>query len=216
LNNKRKALTSQDSSGGAAHGSSRGSQYPTTLHQAYNVLQSPLSGGDGVAFARDSGGTRNNDLITCFQCGHHGHYANECPTRHEQQIHGSNSMVVGMEYHVFSQAASNIPATWIVLDNQSTMVLFSNPNLLTNIRRSPTRMRVRCNAGGRSTKMVSDLPGYGTVGYDPRSIDNILSLSKVKQKNHVQYNSSDGRFVFDEGRWVRHSFRRIPYRLVLF
>jgi hypothetical protein len=124
------------------------------LHHAYNVLQrrsmpvlqSPLSGGDGVGLAQDSGGTRNKDHLTCFQCGQQRHYANEYPTRHEQHFPGSNSMVVGMECHVFSQAASNIPATWILLDNQSTMDLFSNRNLLTNIRRSPTRMRVRCNA----------------------------------------------------------------------
>jgi hypothetical protein len=75
------------------------------------------------------------------------------------------------------------------------MDLFSNRNLLTNIRRSPTRMRVRCNAGWRSTNMVGDLPGYGTVWYDPRSIANILSLSKVNQKYHVRYDSSDGKFV---------------------
>jgi hypothetical protein len=83
------------------------------------VPQSLLSGGDGMAFAQDSVETRNNDHITCFQCGQQGHYANECPTRHEQQTHGSNSMIVGMECQLFSQAASNIPATWILLDNQS-------------------------------------------------------------------------------------------------
>jgi hypothetical protein len=56
-------------------------------------------------------------------------------------------------------------------------------------------MRVRCNAAWRSTNMVGDLPGYGTVWYDPRSIVNILSLSKGKQKYLLQYNSSDGKFV---------------------
>jgi hypothetical protein len=43
--------------------------------------------------------------------------------------------------------------------------------------------------------MVGDVPGYGTVWYDPRSIANILSLSRVKQNYHVQYNSSDGKFI---------------------
>jgi hypothetical protein len=43
--------------------------------------------------------------------------------------------------------------------------------------------------------MVGDLPGYGTVWYDPRSIANILSLSKVNQKYHVRYDNSDGKFV---------------------
>jgi hypothetical protein len=47
-------------------------------------------------------------------------------------------------------------------------------------------MRVRCDAGWRLTNMVGDLPGYGTVWYNPRSIANILHLSKVKQKYLVR------------------------------
>jgi hypothetical protein len=133
--------------------------FSLTLHQACNILQrrsmgatynNQLEGGDGVAFTQESTNGRSKSHITCFQFGQMGHYANECATRNEHQTHGSNSMVVGMYFH-FSQAASNIPATWILLDNQSTLDLFSNRNLLTNIRRSPTRMRVRCNAGWRST-----------------------------------------------------------------
>jgi hypothetical protein len=122
-----------------------------------------------------------------------------------------------VEYHLFSQAASNVPATWILLDNQSTLDLFSNRNLLTNIRRSPTRMRVRCNAGWRSTNMVGDLPGYGTVWYDPRAIANILGVSTLKRKCHVQYNSLDGKFVVtkpDES--VVHSSNPLPTGLFFF
>jgi hypothetical protein len=62
--------------------------YPTTLHQAYNVLQrrsmpvpqSPLSGCDVVAFAQDSSGTSNNDHIICFQCGQQGVEGLPCQT----------------------------------------------------------------------------------------------------------------------------------------
>ena len=40
--------------------------------------------------------------------------------------------------------------------------------------------------------MISDLPGYGTVWYDPNSITNILSLCCVTAKYHVVYNSQEG------------------------
>ena len=40
--------------------------------------------------------------------------------------------------------------------------------------------------------MIGDLPGYGTVWYDPNSITNILSLRCVAAKYHVVYDSQGG------------------------
>ena len=40
--------------------------------------------------------------------------------------------------------------------------------------------------------MISDLPGYGTVWYDPDSIANILSLHHITAKYHVVYDSKGG------------------------
>jgi hypothetical protein len=73
----------------------------------------------------------------------------------------------------------------MLLDKQSMVDLFYNHKLLVNIRPSNTRMNVRCNAGQRTTTMVGDLPGYGTVWYDPKSIANILSLKRVAEKYYV-------------------------------
>ena len=53
-------------------------------------------------------------------------------------------------------------------------------------------MDIHCNAGVTSTNMVGDLHGYGTVWYHPNGIANILSLSRVKEKYLVTYNSRDG------------------------
>jgi hypothetical protein len=70
--------------------------------------------------------------------------------------------------------------------------LFCNAKLLTNIRRSNTCMNVRCNAGQLTTTMVGDLPGYGTVWYNRKSIANILSLKCVAEKYHVAFDNENG------------------------
>jgi hypothetical protein len=86
-----------------------------------------------------------------------------------------------------------VPDTWILLDNQSTVDVFHNKNLLVNIRPTNTSMNIHCNAGVTNTNLIGDLPGYGTVWYHPKGIANILSLSKVKNNgNRVTYDSAAG------------------------
>jgi hypothetical protein len=169
--------------------------YPTSVHTADNMLQRRESEGgstdieaDGLAFVNAGGepgeaGGRNLDHIVCFICQEPGHYANQCPHRNEGEQQDTNLCTSGTR---------DIPANWMLLDNQSTIDLFCNAELLKNIRRSSTRMNVRCNAGQRTTTMVGDLPGYGTVWYDPKSIANILSLKRAAEKYHVAFDSKHG------------------------
>jgi hypothetical protein len=142
---------------------------------------------EGVAFVNDAGGERgephNLDHTICFECGGPGHYANSCPNRNQGEQGGTN-LCTGTEesadsngWFSFSQSgAQDIPASWMLQDNQSMIALFCNRKLLVNIRPSSTHMNVCCNASGQcTTTMVGDLPGYGTIWYDPKSIANILS-----------------------------------------
>ena len=76
-----------------------------------------------------------------------------------------------------------------VIDSQSTVNPFCNPNLLTNIRQINDQLTVLCNAGVVKNNMVGDLGGYDTVWYYPDGIANILSLYLVATTMHVQYDS---------------------------
>ena len=48
-------------------------------------------------------------------------------------------------------------------------------------------MYIHCTAG--VTQTLGDLPGYGTVRFHPDRIANILSLSRVKTKYHITFDS---------------------------
>jgi hypothetical protein len=90
-----------------------------------------------------------------------------------------------------------VPQSWILLDNQSTVDVFSNKALLRNVRQAPNTCRISCNAGVVTTNLIGDLPGYPVpVWYHPEGIANILSLHRVSQHCRVQYDSGGNDAAF--------------------
>ena len=76
--------------------------------------------------------------------------------------------------------------TWILLDNQSTVDIFYNGALLTNICRSISSMDIHHNAGVAMTNMVGDLCGYGMVQSQWNWKHPISFLCKEKwRKGHI-------------------------------
>lgn len=60
-----------------------------------------------------------------------------------------------------------IPKSWILLDSQSMVDMFSNPKLLDNIHDAKQVLTLHCNAGKAIVSKRGDLKGYGTVWYHP-------------------------------------------------
>jgi len=83
------------------------------------------------------------------------------------------------------QDKAGIPSSWILLDSQSTVDMFSNKKLLTNIRDSKRTLTLYCNAGKAIINQKGDLKGYGSVWYYPQGITNILSLRNIEKKHKV-------------------------------
>jgi hypothetical protein len=92
---------------------------------------------------------------------------------------------------LLNQPSGAVPKAWILLDNQSTVDVFYNKELLKNIRKSHTHMDIHCNAGVTSIDIIGDLPGHGQVWYHPNGIANILSLGRVKDKHRGTFDSGD-------------------------
>ena len=63
----------------------------------------------------------------------------------------------------FTQDKAGIPKNWILLDSQSTVDVFSNVGLLTNIGDAKSILTLHCNAGKVIVTQKGDLKGYRTV-----------------------------------------------------
>ena len=131
--------------------------------------------------------------ITCFKCNHKGHYSDLCPSN---IIAGAQHLQMNVkdpeppditdahDYEFsFAQPLARhepIPNTWILLDSQSTVCVFNNKRLLSNIRQSPRPLEVSTNGGPQVSTLIGDIKNFGTVWYNPQSLANILSLAEVR------------------------------------
>ena len=67
----------------------------------------------------------------------------------------------------------------IILDNGSTVDLFSNAELVHGIHQSEQIMELHTNAGSKINNKKATVPGYGKVWYDDQAIANIFGLGNM-------------------------------------
>ena len=116
-----------------------------------------------------------------------------------------------------SKSKTSIPESWILLDSQSTIDVFSNVSLLTKVHETNTTLSIRCNAGVKTTKYRGHLSGYGWVWYYPDGIANILSLSRVRERYRVTFDSAmDNCFHIHKDNGKLLKFKEATRRLYYF
>jgi hypothetical protein len=59
---------------------------------------------------------------------------------------------------------------WILLDSQSSVDLFCNPELVDNIKEGKEVLTLSTNAGNLKTNKTAILPRYGKVWYSDKAI----------------------------------------------
>ena len=84
----------------------------------------------------------------------------------------------------------------ILLNSQSTINLFSNPEFTPDIIPSAQSLIVRDNSGTSEVHQKAKIPGYKTdIWYDRKAITNILSLGNMSKQYRLTYDSKDKTFI---------------------
>jgi hypothetical protein len=91
------------------------------------------------------------------------------------------------------EQANRLSGNVLLIDSCSSVNLICNSDLLHDIVTVDWHMRVRCNAGVRTTNQQGRLGSFPEpVWYNTKGAANILSLNSVKKYYRVTYDSAGG------------------------
>ena len=150
---------------------------------------------------------KSTSSVICFVCGLAGHYARDCENRKisdlalytaaEDDIDEDDRTVESA--FVSSAEVVLFAKSHILLDNQASVNVFCNKNLLTDIRRSEHGILlkgVQANAEAVRVDMEGDFGEVGPVYYSQRATANILSFAAMVDSGaDIRYSHSEGRFT---------------------
>lgn len=133
--------------------------------------------------------------VICWLCKEEGHYKNECPNLVENEADEQANVV----YTLLDDAVlvhSKIAPYDVLADNQATVSIFGQKDLLKNIRKSQNKITIQGIGGKVVTDLVGDFDFFGEVYYSPSATANVLSFSDLQNKFIARYDRDSNSFKF--------------------
>ena len=178
------------------------------VNRVMRILPNRESGEVGTApvYADESG-----EVTTLFSCGI---IFNATPETKQRTLSSraptfTYSHTVQALHTRFKATGRMINMQWVLLDSGATLHLFTNGKLLQNIRKAPNGDSITVNTSGGpvTTCLQGDLPGIGSVWYQPDGIANVLSLALVLMARSSLRWSKKGQIERARSRWYRSNGR---------
>ena len=96
----------------------------------------------------------------------------------------------GKDYIYIQEHSKEEDCTDILLNNQSTIHMMVNPQLLKNILKLEQMLQLYTNTGMARVTYEGDLPGVGGLWYYTGGIANVVSQAKTVRENGFEVNYS--------------------------
>ena len=104
---------------------------------------------------------------------------------------GETRVFQGLQLCHHQQSSAPTPMT-ITLDSNTQCSSFKSRRLVRNIRASKHPVTVITNAGSTKINQKADLDGIGTVWFQEKGVENVLSFADLKKSYRITYDSDDG------------------------
>ena len=143
--------------------------------------------------------------MLCYVCGNLGHYARDCDERKGERALYTAAEDIDIEEddkNEFAYVTTDEPVMFlqshILLDNQASVSIFSNRDLLTNVKISDNQIvlnGVQSNAKGVRVDQEGQFNEINNAYYSEKATANILSFAAmVDEGAQIRYNQKESRF----------------------
>ena len=80
---------------------------------------------------------------------------------------------------------------WLLLDNQSTVHMFFNRNLLCGVCPATNPIDIHSSGGVTHCNLDGTIPDFGTDYYNEDGLTNILSMDLIRNRYNISYKNED-------------------------